>query len=155
MKKLYYLFLLPLVMLMACNDDDFKPVEMTLTLSGVTQSDGEFYTIAGEEVTINSLQIKPIGGKNTTYQNVVFYLNNVPLVGNWVEPFTGSFSTENLPAGTYSLGVAGNLLQVDAPIQTFAVSYPLVIVDDPDELPSGAPAFGTYSATITIQQPDK
>lgn len=155
MKKLYYLFLLPLAMLMACSNDDFQPVDMTITLSGVTESEGVFYTVAGEEVTINNLKVDPVGGKKTTFQNVMFYLNDVPLVGNWVEPFTGSFSTEDLPSGTYHLGVAGNLLQVDAAVQTFLVSYPLIIVEDAENLPNGAPDFGTYSMTVRIENPKK
>ena len=155
MKKLYYLFLLPMFVMMACGKDDFQPVDMTLTLSGVTETNEVFYTVGGEEITINNLKVEAVGGKTTTFQNVAFYLNNVLLVGDWSDPFTVSFPTENLPSGTYHLGVTGNLLQVDASIQTFVVSYPLVIVDNVEDLPDDAPDFGTYSMTVRIQSQEK
>ena len=152
MKKLYYLFLLlPFSLLMACSDDkDFSPVDMTLTLDGVTQIDKSFYTVSGEDVTIEDLQVKSIDGKNTSVANVTFSLNGVPLVGTPANPFLGTFSTEGLAAGTYSINVTGNLLQVDQSIKVFAVNYPLTIVSSEENLPDGAPEFGSYSQTIRI-----
>lgn len=151
MKKLFYLFLLlPFSVLMSCNDDkDFVPVDMTLTLSGVTQANNNFYTVAGEDVTIENLSVKS-EGKNSAVSNVLFYLDNVPMVGLPGNPFSGTFSTENLPAGTYEINVTGNLLQEDSSIKVFAVSYPLVIVDNEESLPADAPEIGSYSQTIRI-----
>ena len=151
MKKLFYLLLLPLTLLMACSDDDdISPVDMTLTLSGVSLSNDIFYTVSGEEVTIDNLTVKSIGGESTTLANVVFDLNGVSLIGTPGNPFLGTFSTENLPAGTYSLGIRGNLLQEGSSIKIFAVSFPLTIVKNADQLPSGAQDLGTFSQTIRI-----
>ena len=152
MKKFYYLLLLlPFSLLMSCNDDkDFSPVDMTLTLDGVTTSGDVFYTVAGENVSIENLSVKAVGNKNTTITNVTFSFNGIPLIGVPGDPFMGTFSTENLPAGTYAINVTGNLLQVDSPIKVFAVNYPITIVKDEEDLPSGAPEIGSHSQTITI-----
>ena len=154
MKKLFYLlFLLPVALLMSCNDDkDFSPVDMTLSLTGVTEYNGTFYAIQGEDVTIDNLSVKAADGKNTDVANVTFYFDGIPLIGTPVNPFLGTFSTENIPAGTYSLSIDGNLLQVDSSIKVFAVNFPVTIVETAEDLPDGAPEIGTYSQTIRISE---
>lgn len=150
MKKIYYLlFLLPLSFLMACSDD-FTPVDMTVTLNGVTTSGESFYTVEGEDVSVENLEVKSIDGKPTAYSNVLFYFNGVPLMGNPENPLAVGFSTEDIPAGTYTLSITGSLLQEDASLKAFAVNYPLVIVSSEDDLPAGAPEIGSYSQTIRI-----
>ena len=155
MKKLFYLFLLlPFSLFISCSDDkDFSPVDMTITLGGVTQYDNNFYAVKGDNVSIEDLQVKSVDGKNTAVANVTFYLDGLLLPPS----FPGSetmvtFSTENIPAGTYSINVAGNLLQVDSSIMNFAVNYTLTVVDSPEDLPAGAPDLGSYSQTLRINQ---
>lgn len=150
MKKLFYLFLLlPFSLLMSCKDDnEFSPVDLTVTVSGVTEYNGAFYAVAGDDITILSFTPKAIDGKATDLANVVFYLNDAPLLDQFGYPAMGTFSTQGLPPGTYSLSMTGNLLQVDSPIKIFAVSYPIVLVENEESLPAEAPEFGTYSLTI-------
>lgn len=151
MKKIFYLFLLPLALLMSCNDDkDFSPVDLTLTLSGVTVANGQFYTVAGENVTIENLEAKAQDGRNTGVNNVIFDLSGIPLIGTPGNPFSGTIPTENLQIGTYSLGLSGNLLQVESSLKYFAISYPLTIVENSEDLPEGAPEIGTYSLTDNL-----
>ena len=154
MKKFYYLLaLLPLSLFISCsNDDNFSPTNVTITLNGVSLLDNTFYTVAGEDITIESLDAKAIDGKTTQLGGLTFYLNGVPMIGNPGDWFDGTFSTENLPAGNYTLDVTGNLLQVDSPIIGFALSYPLKIVENIEDLPSGAPEIGTYSQTIRFSK---
>ena len=154
MKKLFYLFLLlPFSLLMSCSDDkDFSPVDMTLTLSGVTQSNDVFYTVSGEDITVENLTVKAIDGRNTLLQNVTIYFDGIPLIGTPGNPFTGTLSTENIPAGKYSIGISGNILQEDASLKIFAVTYPLTIVSDSEALPTDSPELGTYSQTIRISE---
>ena len=153
MKKLFYLFLLPLAFLASCDDnDDISPVDMTLTLSGVTQVNDSFYAVAGDEVTIDGISVKAVDGKDTTVANVSYSLDGYLFTGTMMEPFNGTFSTENLSAGTHTIGVEGNLLQVDAAIQVFAATYSLTIVESEDDLPEGYPAFGTYSETLSLNK---
>lgn len=150
MKKLFYLFLLlPFSLLMSCNDDkDFSPVDMTLTLSGVTQVNDNFYTVAGEVVTIDNLTVKAIDGKDTGLANVMFTLNGLPILPSPGEAGMASFSTENLTPGTYAIEATGNLLQVDSSVKVFGVAYSLTVVENAEDLPQGAPELGTYSQTF-------
>lgn len=153
MKKLLYLLLLvPLGMVTGCSkDDEVKPFDMTLTLSGVTQDNGNFYTVSGNDVTIESLEVKALDGTSTSVANVVYFLDGMPLVGVPGDFFDGTFSTAGLPVGQHTLGVTGNLLQVGASIQNFAATYTLNIVQSEEDLPSGAPAIGTYSQTFQVK----
>ena len=152
MKKLLYLFLvLPFSLLMSCNDDnDLSPLDLSLSLSGVTVLDDVFITVAGEEVSIDGLTAKSIDGKNTGLSNITFYLNGIPLVGTPGNPFQRTFSTEGLEAGTYYISIAGNLLQEGASIQIFSAEYPLEIVENQEDLPENAPKIGTYTQTIRV-----
>lgn len=153
MKKLFYLFLLlPFTMLVSCNKDEFSPVDMTLTLSGVTQMNENFYTVSGDDVTIDNLTVKSVDGKNCAVTNLTFFLDGVPLIGTPGNPFLGTFTTEGLKPGTYNLNISGNLLEENASIKIFAVSYPLTIVESTEDLPSGAPEIGSYSLTIRMSE---
>ncbi|MCH5229510.1 MAG: hypothetical protein J1F12_05885 [Muribaculaceae bacterium] len=152
MKKLLFLFLiLPFSLMVSCNDDkELSPVDLTLTLSGVTESEDVFFTIAGEEVSIDGITAKSIDGKNSALSNITFYLNGVPFIGTPGNPFLGTFSTEGFEAGIYYLSLRGNLLQEGASIQIFTAEYPIKIVENQEDLPENAPEIGTYTHTIRI-----
>lgn len=152
MKKLLYLFfLLPFSLLISCNDDkDISPVDLTLTLSGVTESEDVFFTVVGEEVSIEGITAKSIDGKNSALSNITFYLNGMPLIGSPGNPFQGTFSTEGFEAGTYYISLTGNLLQEGASIQIFTAEYPIKIVESQEDLPENAPEIGTFSQTIRM-----
>lgn len=151
MKKLAYLMLaLPLALLNSCDKDEITPFDMTLTLSGVSQVDNSFVAVAGDDVTIDALEVESLGNK-TAVANVLFYVDGVPLLGApWDITQPSTFSTANLAPGNHTLNVTGTLLQVDQSLKSFAVNYPLQIVETQDDLPSGAPAIGTYSITLNF-----
>lgn len=154
MKKyfLYLLLLLPACILSSCSKDDLAPFDMTLTLSGVTQANGDFYAVYGDNVTIEALTINPVGGKNTQVSNVMFYIDGTPLIPSpWNPTGPWTFSTTGIPVGRHQLGITGNLLQVDQSIQNFVADYNIVIVGDNESLPEGAPELGSYSQTISFQ----
>lgn len=152
MKKLLYLLLLiPAALFTSCDKDELAPFDMTITLEGVTQLDGTFYAVAGQNITIQSLTATPVGGKNTALANVLFNFDGNPIFRDpWdtVGPLT--FSTMGFPAGTHYIGLTGNILQVDKPIQELAATYTLVLVPSEEDLPEGAPESGSYSQTIHI-----
>lgn len=149
-KLLYLLLLLPAALFTSCDKDEVSPFDMTFTMSGVTQSNGAFYTVSGNDVTINNISAKALDGTATQVSNVMFFLDGMPLLnGPWnVNPW--SFSTVGLRPGTHTIGVTGYLLQVDHSVKDFSVSYPLVIVDSQENLPEGAPEIGQYSMTVTF-----
>ena len=152
-KLLYFLFLLPLGLLCSCGNDDLAPFDMTLTLSGVTQVDGTFYAVSGDNVSIQNLTVNPVGGKATTMSNVLFYIDGYLLFPNpWSIDGVFSFSTTNLSPGAHTIGVSGNILQEDKSVQTFAANYTLVIAKDMESLPEGAPELGSYSETVSFSK---
>ena len=150
MKKLFYLLLLlPFTMLVSCDkEDDFSPVDVTITLSGVTQSNDNFYAIAGDEVSCVNIQAKAIDGKNTAISNVSFYLNGMLIPYTPYDPFF-TISTEGMAPGTYTISFAANLLQEGSSIQVCAGSFTLTIVESAENLPEGAPEIGSYSHTFS------
>ena len=151
-KLLYLLLLLPFSVLTSCNKEDLAPFDLSLTLGGVTQVNNNFYVVSGDNVTIESLKVDPVGGKNTAVANVMFFIDNAPIFVNpWDAVNEIEFSTANLQPGVHTIGITGNLLQVDQSLQTFAVSYPLVIVEDKEALPADAPETGSYTQTVTIK----
>lgn len=153
MKKLFYLFfLLPFSLLMACNDDnDLPQVDLTLTLSGVTLVNDNFYTVSGEDIIVEGLSVKSLNGKPSTVANVGYFFDDQLLVGEQPpQPFMGTFSTEGIPAGDHSFGVAGNILQEGSPISNFGIAFKFVIVETEEDLPAGAPEIGEYSVTVTL-----
>lgn len=153
MRKLLYLFfLLPFSLLMACSDDDndLPQVDLTLTLSGVTLDNDNFYTVSGDDITMDDLTTSPLNGKPSVLHDITYFFDGVPLVGEPGQPFMGTFSTEGIEPGNHSIGINGYILQEGSPISTFAVSFDLVIVETAEDLPAGAPAIGQYSQTIRM-----
>lgn len=139
---------MPLALFTSCDKDEVKPFDLTLTLSGVTQVDGNFYNVAGENVTIDNLEVTSLGTK-TAVSNVMFFVDGIPLLPSpWNMESPWNFSTENFDPGRHTLSVSGYLLQVDQSLKEFAVSYPLTVVESQEDLPEGAPETGTYSATV-------
>lgn len=144
--------LLPLSLMISCDDkEDLAPFDLTVTLSGVSQVDNTFYAVKGTSVTIDNLSVKAVGGKDTSLANVNFFVDGIPLFdGPWNLAGPITFSTAALPTGTHSINVSGNLLQVDQPVSVFTANYTLVVVDNEEGLPEGAPELGTFSQTINF-----
>lgn len=178
MKKLFYLLLmLPLAFFASCSDDDDLPqVDLTLTMSGVTQYDDAFYAVKAETtetetetattdtedgkddetlpegvITIDSFTAQSLTNKNASVANVSFFLDGLFVPPSFNTSYVCAISTADLPVGTHSLSVTANVLQVDKSIATAALNYPLKIVASADDLPEGAPAIGTYSVTVRNQ----
>lgn len=137
-------------MLVGCSDDDnLSPVDVTITMSGVTQSNDNFYAIAGDEVSCSNILAKAVDGKNTTVANMTFYLNGMPIPYTPYDPFF-TLSTEGMEPGTYTISFAGNLLQEDTSIKVFSGAYTLTLVENAENLPEGAPEIGDYSISFRI-----
>lgn len=153
MKKLFYLlFLLPLAFFASCNDDnDIAQVDFQVTLSGVTQSNNNFYTILDNTVTIDGVSVKSLTDKAATITGVRYYLDGYPIWASVEDNnFTFDFSTDNLKTGEHVLAITATVLQVDKTITQSVINVPLFIVENEEALPDGAPAIGTYSTVLTM-----
>ncbi len=170
MKKLFYLlFMLPLAFLASCSsDDDFPEVDLTFTLSGVTQYDDAFYAVrststgeteeqeplddsASDEeevkegvIIIDGLTAKSLTNQNAAVANAVYWLDG----RLWLQR---EIPTAILEPGTHIITIEANVLQVDKTLANVQLRYPVNIVASAEDLPADAPEIGTYSITTRIQ----
>lgn len=140
MKRILYILLaLPLLMLSSCsNDDELPQVEFDVSFSGATNVDGTFYVVKGDMFTMDGITVTPVSGSKQATIGAVSYIWDYIAYGTVIEPpFTMSLQTSNLPAGRHVLQMEASVLQVDKAIAMAYFSYPVVIVDSADEIPSG------------------
>lgn len=140
MKRIIYTLLaLPLLMLAACsNDDDLPQVDFDVSFSGATNVDGTFYVIQGDQFTVDAITVTPVSGTKQATIGAVSYIWDYIAFGTVIEaPFTMSLQTSNLPVGRHVLQIEASILQVDKAIGMAYFSYPVVIVESADEIPSG------------------
>ncbi|MBD5357162.1 MAG: hypothetical protein HDR88_09195 [Bacteroides sp.] len=160
----------PLAFFTSCSDDDDLPqVDLTLTVSGVTQYDNAFYAIQGntettpisdsesdseeEEVnpnvvTIDGLKATSLTNQNAGVTNVVYFLDGI-IIPPQLGTLNVTIPTASLSIGTHTLSLSATVLQVDKTIANVTLRYPLCIVASAEDLPIGAPEIGTYSVTTT------
>lgn len=153
MKKLFYLlFLLPLAFFSSCsNDDDLAEVDITTTLSGVTEIGETFYTVVGDTISIDSISVSSLTDKAAAVTGVRYFFDGYPIFGTIEAPFNFKINTEGVQEGTHTLAIAATVLQVDKSITSVALNYPVKIVLSEEDLPQDAPEIGTYSVTARLQ----
>lgn len=147
------LMLLPLAFLASCDSDDqFPQVELTATLSGVTQVDDVYYAVAGEPVTIDAVTCRPLIDNATALSGVDYYVNYRLLGYAPAAPFTATFTPEQ--AGGYLLQMYTTILQVDKSITSACITVKIVAVASAADIPTGARTAN--SATVrTVVSPDR
>ena len=152
MKKIFFLLLfLPLSFMFSCTkDDDLAQVDLTLTLDNVTELNGNFYTISGNEISIEGVDVKSLNGKPATITNVIFYFEGRPIAVLPGYMATGEINTSGLKDGTYTLSLTGQVLEEGKTITDIAANYSLTIVSNEENIPEEAPEIGTYSVTYRI-----
>lgn len=153
MKKLLYLLLLPLMAFVAsCSDDDdnLPQVDFSITMSNVVESNGAFYAVKGDVVSVDQVSVKSLTDKNAAVTGVRYFLDGIPVFGSVENPFSGQIPTEALSVGTYTLNVTCTVLQVDKTIANAVLNYPLIIVASADDLPDGT-TVGTYTLSDRVQ----
>ena len=153
MKKLFYLlFLLPLAFFASCSDDDdLAQVDFSVTLSGVSQVDSKFYTVVGDTVSVDGVSVKSLTDKAATVTGVRYHLDGYPIWASIEEAkFNFSFTTKDMKPGTHTFTVTSTVLQVDKSITSAVVNIPLVVVEDEEKLPEGAPEIGTFTTTVRL-----
>lgn len=152
-KQFLFLFLIPLMALFSCNDDnDLAEVDITLEISGVSEANGEMYTVEGTTVAVEKLEVTSLTDKNATIQRVEYFIDGLPLPINLENFFTTSFSTEGFRIGKHSFGLTGVVLQVDKTLTNIKASLPLNIVESEEDLPDGASELGTATITVSTKQ---
>lgn len=136
MKKLYYfLFMLPLLAIMAaCSDDDkdLPKVDISIQYSGaVEQEDGAIAVAQGQTFTIDAITVTPAPGtKKAILGNTTYSMDGVPFYTIGVAPFGCEIGTSDLAVGDHSLSFVSQVFQEDR-----------------------EPGFAVYSMTVRITEP--
>ncbi len=149
MKKiLFTLFLLPLLALTSCNnDDDFPEVDITVNMQEATHSDGIIYIVQGKPFQINTLSVTSLNGEKAVLGEVGYYWNNILVGVSNISPYTLAFDTNTMPLGRNQLQIRTNIFQLDKTITAAWLSYNIVVVASEDDLPADDPALGVIQET--------
>lgn len=138
-KLLFLLLLLPLGLLVSCNDDDDRmpSVDIAVQFENAVQADGGLYMVAGDSLTVKSVTVKSLTDKPAALAGVSYFLDHEFMGYNRVAPFGGSIHPGYLPVGKHLVTLAFDVLQVDKSIAFARVASVVTVVENADSLPSG------------------
>ncbi len=139
MKKFYYLLLaLPLMLFASCHDDDndIPDVDLSVQFENATLANDTLYVVQGDTVLIADIQLINNTGKKGAVGNVNIYWDRFYVTPVFL-PF--SFETANQPVGRHLLGVEASVFVVDYPVCFGYMEYPVKIVKDESQIPTGTP----------------
>lgn len=156
MKKLFlFLLALPFVAFTSCDDDDKVPnVDMTVQLSNCTLVDNTIYVVKGETFTVDAVTIDNHSGKDVMIGGVEYYWDYYRLNGSVTPPYTLSFATEGIPAGSHYLQIIASIYAVDYEPCVGVVGYKVKIVNSEADIPTEGNVTTNPSVTATIQEKD-
>ncbi|MDE6803891.1 MAG: hypothetical protein K2J29_04590 [Muribaculaceae bacterium] len=153
MKKLLYLLLLiPLGFLASCSsDDDYPSVDIEVTFSNASVYNNVVYVLDGTNLTIDNIGIKSLNGSAATLANMTFFWDGAFQPGMTFGAYPLTLETATQPIGRHYLQFNCELLEVDKSILNGTFTYPVIIIEDEEDLPAGAPQeFETYKSVITV-----
>lgn len=153
-KLLYLLLLLPLGFMASCSDDDDLPsVKVGVTFENVVDSNGHLYIVSGEPLTVSSIDVEGLGGKEAAISGVNYILDHVGLGYTITVPFSGTVNAAYLPVGNHLFTLAFDVLQIDKSIAYAQLSNIVTVVESADQLPDGAtPGPVTLNYTLSPKQ---
>ncbi|MDE6577198.1 MAG: hypothetical protein K2J82_01830 [Muribaculaceae bacterium] len=160
MKKFIFSLILslPFMMFVSCSGDaeSYEPdtvltVDHTVELSGVTLLNDTFYVVAGNTIQINGVAVKTVSAQTATLKSVLYFLDD-KVIASKNRGAAPNFTVTDSQIGKHYIQAAATLLRSDDSVTGMSVSLPLVVVSDASQLPSNAPAVGTYSRTVRVRK---
>lgn len=142
MKKYLLLLLMPLLLVACNNDDDIPSVNLTLKIDNVSVYNDVVYMVKGRELTVNSLTVTPNNNHPSALGSVAYYWDHHLVLFSDAAPYSATLLTAGEPIGRHLFQISSYVYQEDKTIMAVNLSYPVVILEDPDDLPGGAPAIG-------------
>lgn len=131
----------------SCSDDnDLPEVNISVDLENVTVSDGVIYIVQGTDISVKSIEVESLNGKNSALANVAYYWDNSLVAMTNIDPFSCKFQTSALGVGNHLFQIRMNVLQEDKSLATSWISYNVVVVASAEDLPAGTEPPG--SATL-------
>lgn len=148
MKKYIYSILFAILPIMAisfvaCDDDDDLPnVDITLDVENASIVDGTIYVVQGDTLNVTSVIVKNNdAGKGAAITNVRYFIDGYYFGTSYFSPYPAYNITDaDTPVGKYQLSLTCAILAVDKSIASGLLVYPVVVVANADEIPSGVAA---------------
>ena len=136
MKKLiYFLLVLPL-MLVSCKDDNDMPnVDFKVDISGGKYVKGKIYVVKGDTLTIESVEIVS-HDRNAAMGAVSYFWDGQFLFKNPVPPYKINIATDKMALSEHLLQFNCPVYVEDYPILTAFFDYNVKLVELPDSIPN-------------------
>ncbi len=158
MKKLFYLFLpLLAIMVTSCDNDDKDLPNVTLSIeySGATEQDGVLSIEQGQTLTIDALTVTPAEGtKQATLGQTIYYLDGVPFFSTVTVPFATEINTTNLELGSHTLAVRTTVYQVGKEIGFALAQFNFVVTESTSDDTSDDSTTGTLTPDVRVTDGD-
>ncbi|MDE6753494.1 MAG: hypothetical protein K2J82_02665 [Muribaculaceae bacterium] len=160
MKKFIFSLILslPFMMFVSCSSDadSLEPdtvltVDNTVEVSGVTLLNDTFYAVAGSTIEINGIYTKTVSAQAATLHSVLYFLDG-NVIASKNRGAAPNFTVSDSQVGKHHISVATTLRRSDESLTGMSLNLPLVVVSDASQLPSDAPAVGTYSRTVRVRK---
>lgn len=139
MKKLFYLLLaLPVFMgMISCDsDDEFPPVDITVSIDGATRVGNTLYVVQGDTLDIASINMVDNTSKGAVIGSATYFWDYYRVGGTIVKPYGMSFDTADVALGLHLLQVQISIYAVDyAPCMGY-ISYNVAVVSSESDIPT-------------------
>ena len=156
MKKLFLLLaaLISLVSFSSCSSSaDESPLttdcDITVTFDNVAVVNGVIYATQDYSLKVESISFRSASGSTKSISHVEYAIDSRVSSRAVFSPFNGRFDTRLLEAGTHTLGMFFNIIQLDNTVLPDNVQYVFTVVPTRADLPAGA-ELGTYTQKFRV-----
>lgn len=134
-RVIYFLLILPLI-IVSCNDDDEMPdVKFNVEISGGQNINGVIYVVKGDTLTIEKVEIASHNSKGAAMGEVSYFWDGQFLLRNPFPPYKINIATDKMILNNHILEFNCPLYVVDSPILTAYFRYPVKLVENVDSIP--------------------
>lgn len=137
-KYLLYLLVVPLLAtLVSCDsDDDFPPVDITVSIDGAVRQGNTLYVVQGDVLDIAAINMKDNTSKGAVIGSATYFWDYYRVAGTITKPYSFSLDTSNVALGRHLLQIEVSIYAVDyAPCLGY-IGYDVVVVESSDQIPS-------------------
>lgn len=136
MKRIiYFLLILPLIIVSCSDDDEMPDVKFNVEISGGQNIDGVIYVVKGDTLTIEKVEIASHNSKGAAMGEVSYFWDGQFLLRNPFPPYKINIPTNKMIINNHILEFNCPLYVVDSPILTAYFRYPVKLVENVDSIP--------------------
>lgn len=146
MKKFFlFLLALPMLAMVACDDDNTPEVNVNVSYKNATVVDGTAYVIKDSVASIERLWVEAVNPDHTaTIIRPVNYIFSNGLAGVG-DPVNNGIMLYTDSVGTYVVSAAFEVAEEDCSLAVCAAQWDYKVVNDSTEIPQGGTADGIVS----------